>query len=63
MQATDEAVPDCIHGEGRKGTSMFDASTLHAIDSLAGRLKCSPATLRVVAEVGRLSGFDVTLPH
>ncbi|MER8786897.1 N-acetylmuramidase domain-containing protein [Mesorhizobium sp. M0983] len=30
---------------------MFDASTRHAIDGLAGRLKCSPAALQAVAEV------------
>ncbi|MER8556154.1 N-acetylmuramidase domain-containing protein [Mesorhizobium sp. M1217] len=30
---------------------MFDALTLHAIEGLAGRLKCSPAALQAVAEV------------
>ncbi|MER8503878.1 N-acetylmuramidase domain-containing protein [Mesorhizobium sp. M1142] len=30
---------------------MFDASTLHAIEGLAARLKCSPAALQAVAEV------------
>ncbi|TIX73396.1 MAG: DUF3380 domain-containing protein, partial [Mesorhizobium sp.] len=35
----------------RKGYFMFDASTLKAIDDLAGKLKCAPAALQAAAEV------------